>query len=83
MNNQCDEIRVNVVLQAGLRKYGEGTRERTVILPAGATIGDLIGKLRMEEEDVWMIGVNGVLGKRENLLSEGDRVEFYEPVAGG
>jgi molybdopterin converting factor small subunit len=83
MSNQSDEIRVKVVLQAGLRKYGEGVRESMVVLPAGATIGDLIEILRMEEEDVWMIGVNGVLGKRENLLSEGDRVEFYEPVAGG
>lgn len=83
MMKKENEIRVTVVLQAGLRKYTDGERENKISLPACATIGDLIEKLKMVEEDVWLIGVNGVLGKKGNTLSDGDRVEFFEPVAGG
>jgi sulfur carrier protein ThiS len=78
-----DKIRVTVALHAGLKKYRDGKLESEVELKSGATVEDLIEELGMAEEDVWIIGVNGILAKRENLLDNGDRVEFYEPVAGG
>ncbi len=83
MTDRTDAIRVDVVLQAGLRKYLDGEIERTIELPAEATIGDLVEALGIAEEDVWVIGVNGLLARRKNRLADGDRVEFYEPVAGG
>ncbi len=83
MKNRTEPIRVVVVLRAGLRKYLDGESERMIELPAGGTIRDLIEALGMAEEDVWVIGVNGLLAKRESRLADGDRVEFYEPVAGG
>jgi len=30
-----------------------------------------------------VIGINGMLARRTTRLADGDRVEFYEPVAGG
>ena len=83
MTNQCNEIRVSVVLHAGLRKYGGGEQESTIVLPAGATLGDLIEKIGMAEEDVWVIGLNGQLARREATRGDGNPVEFWEPVAGG
>jgi sulfur carrier protein ThiS len=78
-----DTIRVTVTLQAGLRKYAGGARDQSVSLPIGATLEDLIDRLGMVEEDVWIIGVNGVLAQRGHVLSYGDHVEFFEPIAGG
>jgi len=78
-----EKIRVKVVLQAGLRKYAKGERESEVALAAGATLNDLIQALDMGKEDVWVVGVNGVLARRDSRLGDGDRVEFYEPIAGG
>jgi sulfur carrier protein ThiS len=78
-----DGIRVRVVFQAGLKRYGGGERERDVSLPAGATLNDLVGALGMSDEDVWVVGVNGVLATRETVLGDRDEVEFFEPIAGG
>ena len=83
MADEGKSIRIGVVLQAGLRKYLNGEKERTVELPADATIGDLVEALGMGEDDVWIIGLNGRLAGRADRLEDGDRVEFYEPVAGG
>ena len=76
-------IRVRVSLQAGLRKYLDGENERTLERADGATLRDLVEALGMAREDVWVVGVNGVLATRARRLDDGDRVEFYEPVAGG
>jgi sulfur carrier protein ThiS len=78
-----DSISVRVVFQASLKKYGCGEPERTVTLPTGATLKELIEALEMSGEDVWVVGVNGVLATRENRLNDRDVVEFFEPIAGG
>ncbi len=76
-------IRVTVFFQAGLKRYGGGNRESEVSLRDGASVDDLVEELGMPEEDVWVVGLNGVLAERSSALSDQDSVEFFEPVAGG
>ena len=83
MTESTGEIRVRVVFQAGLKRYGGGEREREVTVWAGATLDDLIALLEMSDEDVWVVGVNGELATRETALRDRDAVEFFEPIAGG
>ncbi len=83
MTRKENDINVRVLLRAGLKKYGGGEGERVVSLPEGAMLRDLIGKLKMRDEDVWVVGLNGILASGESRLENDDTVEFFEPVAGG
>jgi molybdopterin converting factor small subunit len=52
-------------------------------LPAGTTIGGLIGLLRIPPEAPRIIFLNGTHAGREAVLKNGDRVGMFPPLAGG
>ncbi len=88
-------ITVEVRLFNSVSRYGDGPcgdgpcRPRTVTLPAGATIGELIGKLGIPVEALFLVMVNGrdvtsglvgaaINGNRE--IGDGDVVALSGPV---
>jgi molybdopterin converting factor small subunit len=83
MGGNKGSINVKVVLRAGLKKYEKEVGESLVSLEQGATLDDLVKNLEMSDEDVWVVGINGVLAHGESNLEDNDTVEFFEPVAGG
>ena len=77
-------MKVTVELQAFLREYspnGDAVFEHT--LADGATVQTLVRDLHVPEEMASVIVVNGGSADFDDPLSEGDRVIFIPPLAGG
>jgi molybdopterin converting factor small subunit len=79
-------ITVHVKLFATLRQYrpGLGMGEAfPVELSHGATIGDLIQTLRLPDQEIKIVFVNGLFRERTDSLADGDEVGIFPPVGGG
>jgi len=78
--------KVDVRLYASLRRYVPqlGLGEAIELdLDEGATIKHIFERLRLPEFEVKRVFVNGVSRGYDHILSEGDRVAIFPPVAGG
>lgn len=79
-------ITVQVKLYATLRRHvpdldvGEAM---PVELSEDATVGSLLEKLELPEEQVKVTFVNGTVRKEDYRLSDGDEVGIFPPVGGG
>ncbi len=76
-------MQVRLVLFAGLRQAA-GFRERTVELPEGATVADLLATLEPAlTQRTFYVAVNEEYAHRDTPLKEGDEVALLPPVSGG
>ncbi len=79
-------MQVDVALFAHLSPFqpdGRGGRHaRTFDLPEGTTVADVIVMLELPDEPR-VIFVNSRHAPEEQVLSEGDRLAIFPPVAGG
>ena len=57
--------------------------EKTIDIPTGITIQDLITRLALPEKEVTLIFVNGRHRELTDRLSDGDTVAMFPPVGGG
>jgi len=79
-------IQVQVKLYAALRHYqpqirlGEG---QIVSLPEGSTVRQLIAKMDIPADAVQMVFVHGKSVQEDHILSDGDEVGIFPPIAGG
>lgn len=80
-------IQVQVKLYAALRQYhrprirlNEG---QIVSLPEGSTVRRLIAKLDIPADAVKMVFVHGKSVQEDHILSDGDEIGIFPPVAGG
>ena len=75
------------VIAFGMLKDSLGSKERTVELPEGATVGELLERLQAAEGAPLLRGiavsVNAEYAKTEVPLHEGDEVGLLPPVSGG
>jgi molybdopterin converting factor small subunit len=80
-------MNVEVRLFATLREYMPPGGNRTaaeVVMPAGATIRDLLAELRIPEQLAALILVNGRhQADKTHPLSEGSVVSVFPAIAGG
>ena len=79
-------ITVHVKLFATLRQYrpGLGLGEAfPVDLPQGTTVGELIRKLGLPQEEVKIIFVNGLFRDLDYVLADSDELGIFPPVGGG
>jgi len=82
----CQTIEVEVRLYASLRQYcpsvavGEPLR---VQITAGSTAADLLRHLDVPRGEVKITIVNNRAQDEDYCLSDGDRVAFFPPIAGG
>jgi molybdopterin converting factor small subunit len=79
-------MNVELNLYASYRDYlPEGSQGNTarIELEEGATIGDLMKMIQLEEEKPKIIFKNSTHAKPESRLRDGDRVAVFPPVAGG
>jgi sulfur carrier protein ThiS len=77
---------IEVKLFATLRDYlpaGSGRFSCTMEIDGQTRIHDIIIKLKIPDEIPTIILVNGVHGKKDQILKDGDVVSIFPPVAGG
>jgi molybdopterin converting factor small subunit len=79
-------MEIEVKLFATLRDYLPKGSERfscKMEIESQTRIQDILMRLKIPEEMPKIILVNGVHGKREQILKEGDVLSVFPPVAGG
>ena len=79
-------MEIEVKLFATLRDYlpkGSTRFSCKMEIEVGTQVQDILEKLKIPEEFPKIILVNGVHGKKEQTLKEGDVLSVFPPVAGG
>lgn len=80
-------MRIELKLYASLARYGPedsvGKPPQAMEIAEGTTVKGLLGVLKVPEEAVKVVFVNGIHVRGEEVLKEGDRVGVFPPVAGG
>lgn len=77
---------VEVKLFATLRNYlpkGSSRFSCRLEIDGRTTVQDILTRLKIPEEIPKIILVNGIHGKKDQVLKEGDVVSIFPPVAGG
>lgn len=74
---------VTIHMHGNLRRFMPDGRDRMDMdVGPGATIQTLLASLGAER-DTWLVAVNGTTAERDHVLAAGDRLDCFEPVAGG
>ena len=79
-------MEIEVKLFATLRDYlpkGSGRFSCKVEVDGHTRIQDILSKLKIPDEIPKIILINGIHGKKEQILKEGDVLSIFPPVAGG
>lgn len=77
-------ITITARAHGNLRRHFPGGHEEAVFtLPDGSRVADLLRSIGLPDEEVWMVSVNDLLAKPEQVLADGDRVNIFAPVSGG
>lgn len=76
-------MRITVKIYASLRKHtdGEGTIE--LELQKNSEVEDILEMLRIPDDEVKIIMINGKRSQTNMVLRDGDRVAIFPPIAGG
>ncbi|MBT8358417.1 MAG: MoaD/ThiS family protein [Desulfobacterales bacterium] len=79
-------MKVEVNLYATLKKYMNKEtfgQSSTIDADDGLCVEDMIQQLKIPSDLVKLIFINGVHGKRDTILKDGDRLGLFPPVGGG
>lgn len=77
-------MKIEVKLFATLRPYIKGICDAgTMEFPFGTTVQDIVTTLKIPDEEVRLIFVNGKHETPGYVLSDGDRLGLFPPVGGG
>jgi len=79
-------MEIEVKLFATLREYlpkGSSRFSCKMEIDGPIRIQDILSRLKLPEEIPKIILINGVHGKKEQILKDGDVVSIFPPVAGG
>jgi sulfur carrier protein len=81
---EAEIMKFEIKLYAGLEEnLPGGQRKSEAELREGATVGDALKFLTLEERFLAIILVNGVHAGPETVLREGDVLSIFPPLAGG
>ena len=81
-----NSMEIEVKLFATLRDYlpkGSSRFSCNVEIDGHTRVQDILSKLKIPDEIPKIILINGIHGKKEQLLKEGDILSIFPPVAGG
>ena len=79
-------MHITAKLFATLRKYRQELslgEALTLEVPAGTTLGEAIRQLGIPDGAPLVTMVNNMVRKQDHVLSDGDRLALFPPVAGG
>ena len=71
------------VKRFAVREKDPGSPSRTMTLPTGAMIRDLLRLLALNDIDIGILTVNGRSATFDQVLSDGDTVTIIPPIGGG
>jgi molybdopterin converting factor small subunit len=83
---EFESMEIEVKLFATLRDYlpkGSDRFSCKVEIEESVRVQDILSRLKIPEEMPKIILVNGVHGKKEQILKDGDVLSIFPPVAGG
>ncbi len=75
-------MNVQVTLKGPLRRRFDGVATKTIELPEGAAVRDLLKQIGFPEVG-YMIAVNGMRVYPAEPLKDGDKVVIFPPTTGG
>jgi len=76
-------MRVTIHMHGNLRRFMPEGRDRMAMdLGAGTTIEAVLASLGAER-DTWLVALNGTIVDRDRVLTPGDLLDCFEPVAAG
>ncbi len=81
-----NKMKVEVKLYANLAKLLPSVNQKKqsiITIRKGATINDLLEKMKIPKEISNVIMLNGKQCDRQTKLSEGDKISIFPPIAGG
>jgi sulfur carrier protein ThiS len=74
---------VTIHMHGNLRRFmPDGCDRMAMDVSPDTTIEALLASLGAER-DTWLVAVNGTSVERDHMLAPGDRLDCFEPVAGG
>lgn len=79
-------MKIEVNLYSTLKRYmnkKSAGNSSEIDIKEGAYIKDVMQKLKIPDDLVKLIFINGVHAKRDTLLKDGDRIGLFPPVGGG
>ncbi len=79
-------ITIQVKLFATLRRYYADVKigeAMAVEMPEGATVGQLIERLRLPPDEVKVIFINNIVRQKGHPLADGDEMGIFPAVGGG
>jgi molybdopterin converting factor small subunit len=85
-NEGLTSMEIEVKLFATLRDYlpkGSGRFSCKIEVDDSTRVQDVLSRLKIPDEFPKIILINGVHGKKDQLLKEGDVLSIFPPVAGG
>ncbi len=47
------------------------------------TVAELVERVKLPQEHVAIVAINGMLAKAEDVLPEGAEIKFFQPLNGG
>jgi sulfur carrier protein ThiS len=74
---------VTVHMHGNLRRFMPEGRDRAAIEVAPETTIEALLAALGADRDTWLVAVNGAACEKSRVLQEGDRLDCFEPVAGG
>ena len=79
-------MKIEINLYASLARYlpsGFPGKGLEMNIPVGTKVGEVLEMLKVPDEEVKMIFLNGLHAKSDKVLKDGDRLGVFPPVAGG
>ncbi len=79
-------MKIEVHLFASLAKYlpeDAINKTCTIKLSDQSTVADLIKEMKLPDQSIKLIFLNGIHASRTSELNDGDRVGIFPPVGGG
>ena len=74
---------ITIHMHGNLRRFMPGGADRlSMDVPQGATVEAVLQGLHADK-DTWLVAINNVTVERDTVLSGGDVVDCFEPVAAG
>ena len=74
---------MGVSLHNALCYFLNSGKEKPMEIDGQTRVQDILSKLKIPEEMPKIILVNGIHGKKDQVLKEGDVLSVFPPVAGG
>ena len=81
--NAAQPLSVSVTLGSGLHRYGPTGTKRSMRVPPGARIADLLAALGFQDAEPLLVARNGRVAAPEDPLEENDMVWVFPAVGGG